>query len=203
MNVELPLRVTELLASRLCHDLISPVSAVNNGVELVEELGPDGLNDALDLIGQSAKSASRKLMFLRLAYGAAGSEAGLGWRDLRDAANAFFEGGKVALQWADCAYSFKTGEPKLVLNMALAAQECLPHGGTLSIAGSDDGALRVSAAGAVMFKPEIAEALAGRTAAESLGPRNIHAYLTACFTRAAGRTLKVEQPSAELLHMSA
>jgi histidine phosphotransferase ChpT len=203
MTVDLPLRVTELLASRICHDLISPVSAINNGVELVEELGPDGLHDALDLIGQSAKSAARKLMFLRLAYGAAGSEAGLGWRDLKEAANAFFEGGKVTIQWQDDSYEFKTGEPKLVLNMALVAQECLPHGGTVAIFAGQDGTLRVTASGAVMLRPEIAEALTGAMAMDALGPRNIHAFLTASFTRAVGRTLRTETPAPETLVLSA
>lgn len=192
MSIELPLRVTELLASRICHDLISPVAAINNGVELVEELGPDGLSDALDLIGQSGKSAARKLMFLRLAYGAAGSEAGLSWRDLREATESFFEGGKAALTWAETATSFKTGEPKLVLNMALAVLECLPHGGAVTIAGENGGALRVSGKGNVMLKPEIEEALVGKSSVEALGPRNIHAFLTHHFARAAGRSLTLQ-----------
>jgi histidine phosphotransferase ChpT len=192
MSIELPLRVTELLASRICHDLISPVAAINNGVELVEELGPDGLNDALDLIGQSGKSAARKLMFLRLAYGAAGSEAGLSWRDLREATESFFEGGKAAVKWEETATAFKTGEPKLVLNMALAVVECLPHGGTVSIAGDDAGVLRVSGKGNVLLKPEIEDALAGKCTVDSLGPRNIHAFLTHQFARAAGRSLTLQ-----------
>lgn len=192
MSIDLPLRVTELLASRICHDLISPVAAINNGVELVEELGPEGLNDALDLIGQSGKSAARKLMFLRLAYGAAGSEAGLSWRDLKAAAESFFEGGKTALLWEATETEFKTGEPKLVLNMALAVTECLPHGGTLAIAGDRSGALRVSGSGNVMLKPEIEMALAGKTETDALGPRNIHAFLTQRFALAAGRTLTLK-----------
>ncbi|MSP89576.1 MAG: hypothetical protein EXQ92_12320 [Alphaproteobacteria bacterium] len=75
-------RVLELLMSRVCHDLISPVGAVVNGVELIEDGGADMTDDAMALIAKSARQASRRLQFFRMAYGAAGSG---GDRSLADA----------------------------------------------------------------------------------------------------------------------
>lgn len=72
MTLALDLRAVELLCSRLCHDLVSPVGAISNGVELLTEMGPDA--EALTLVGQSAQAAANRLKFYRVAYGAAGAD---------------------------------------------------------------------------------------------------------------------------------
>jgi len=73
MEPTIELRVAELLASRLCHDLISPVGAVNSGIELMTEFGDDPDGESMALITSSARTASDKLLFFRIAYGNAGS----------------------------------------------------------------------------------------------------------------------------------
>src|SRR6185437_6806303 len=71
MSMLVEMRVVELLNSRLCHELVSPVGAINNGVELLGEEDPDFVRDAIQLIGQSARKASQRLQFYRFAYGTA------------------------------------------------------------------------------------------------------------------------------------
>jgi len=83
MDVQIDLRVTELLASRLCHDLVGPVGAVNNGLELladeIDDMGPE----ALKLASDSAARAARALQYFRFAYGMAGSRVGGNLDELR------------------------------------------------------------------------------------------------------------------------
>ena len=77
MEPTIELRVAELLASRLCHDLISPVGAVNSGIELMTEFGDGVDSESMQLVSTSAKLASEKLQFFRIAYGNAGSGANI------------------------------------------------------------------------------------------------------------------------------
>src|SRR5256885_16016927 len=95
MSVSVDLRVLELLSSRLCHELISPVGAINNGIELMDEDDPDFVKEATQLIGNSARTAGRRLDFYRFAYGS--GRAGTG----RDVAMGLLEGGKARCTWDD------------------------------------------------------------------------------------------------------
>ena len=72
MSVTAPLRVFELLAARLCHDLISPVAAIANGAELLGEDDPDFVREAVALVGNSARNANARLQYFRFAYGFGG-----------------------------------------------------------------------------------------------------------------------------------
>src|SRR5580658_5983515 len=99
--MQIDLRVLELLASKLCHDLVSPVSAINNGVELIEDIGGSVVDEAMKLIGDSAGHAARRLRLFRIAYGRAGSEENLGVKDVRQIAEQYLAGGKVNLAWPE------------------------------------------------------------------------------------------------------
>src|ERR1700729_3309206 len=99
--MQVDLRVMELLASKLCHDLVSPVSAINNGVELIEDIGGSVVAEAMKLIGDSANHASRRLKLFRMAYGRAGSEEALGIKDVKLVAEQYIAGGKTVLTWPD------------------------------------------------------------------------------------------------------
>src|ERR1700679_2040543 len=97
--MEIELRVLELLSSKLCHDLVSPVSAINNGVELVEDVGGEVVEEAMKLIGDSAAHASRRLRLFRMAYGRAGDDDNLNVKDVRQVAEQYMSGGKITLSW--------------------------------------------------------------------------------------------------------
>src|SRR5580658_6173068 len=96
-TMQIDVQVMELLASKLCHDLVSPISAINNGVELIDDIGGSVVEEAMKLIGDSAGHASRRLRLFRMAYGRAGSEESLPVRDMRQIAEQYIGGGKVTL----------------------------------------------------------------------------------------------------------
>src|ERR1700721_1439583 len=99
--MQIDIRVLELLSSKLCHDLVSPVSAINNGVELIEDIGGSVVEEAMKLIGDSAAHASRRLRLFRMAYGRAGSEENLAVKDVKQVAEQYISGGKGMLNWPD------------------------------------------------------------------------------------------------------
>ncbi len=121
-----------LLSSKLCHDLISPVGAINNGLELLEEGGSDA--DAMNLIKNSARTASARLQFARIAYGAAGS-AGvqIDTGDARTVAFAYMMGEKAELTWEGGRFFLPKNKVKLLLNMLQIANGSIPRGGKLSV----------------------------------------------------------------------
>lgn len=184
MTVAMDIRVVELLCSRLCHELVSPVGAVNNGVELIEEMGSEMGEEALGLIAHSAQQAARRLQVLRLAYGAAGTEAA-SFGDVRTAATNYFSGSKIALDWrqgaVDDALAQRRGTAKVLINLLVLGEEALPYGGTLSVGGGA-GPVAVSARGrAAGLRPESRAALDGATAPADLTPRTVHAFATGRF----------------------
>ena len=99
--MQIDMQVMELLASKFCHDLVSPVSAINNGVELIEDIGGSVVEEAMKLIGDSAGHASRRLRLFRVAYGRAGSEENLPLKDMRQIAEQYIGAGKVTLNWPE------------------------------------------------------------------------------------------------------
>ena len=99
MNTDLDIRVVELLSWKQWNELVSPVGAINNGVELIEEMGAEMVDEAIGLIAHSAGQASRRLRMLRLAYGSAGGE-NTAMTDAAQAAEAYFSGSKVKLDWS-------------------------------------------------------------------------------------------------------
>src|SRR5262245_7496137 len=142
MSVSVDLRVLELLSSRLCHELISPVGAINNGIELMGEEDPDFVKEATQLIGNSARTAGRRLDFYRFAYGS--GRAGTG----RDVTMGLLEGGKVRCTWAEPVSALGVEWQRVACNMVVLATEALPRGGTLQVvAVSGKPGIEVNAAG--------------------------------------------------------
>lgn len=121
-----------LLCSRVCHDIISPVGAINNGLELLDEGGADA--DAMDLIRTSARNASARLQFARIAFGAAGS-AGMmiDTGDAESVAHAFINSEKPELSWQGTRALLPKNKVKLLLNMVLVANSSIPRGGKISV----------------------------------------------------------------------
>jgi histidine phosphotransferase ChpT len=121
-----------LLCSRVCHDIISPVGAINNGLELLEEGGSD--EDAMQLIRASAVNASARLQFARLAFGAAGS-AGMqiDTGDAQNVATAFIRNEKPELEWIGARALLPKNKVKLLLNLILIANGAIPRGGKITV----------------------------------------------------------------------
>jgi histidine phosphotransferase ChpT len=129
------LDLAALLCSRVCHDLISPVGAIVNGIEVMEEdKNEETKVFALDLIKKSAHQASAKLQFCRLAFGAAGSAgAQIDLGDAEKAARGLFEDGKTSLVWNLPRQLLIKNRTKLLLNMLLIAAGTISRGGILKV----------------------------------------------------------------------
>ena len=129
------LDLAALLCSRVCHDLISPVGAIVNGLEVMEEDKDEETKTfALELIKKSAHQASAKLQFCRLAFGAAGSAgAQIDLGDAEKAARGLIEDGKTTLAWNLPRALLAKNRVKLLLNMVLIAARRIPRGGTLTV----------------------------------------------------------------------
>jgi histidine phosphotransferase ChpT len=191
----LDLKVLELLSSRLCHDLISPVGAINNGVELLEEVDGDVATEAMALIAESGRRAAGRLRCYRLAYGAAGGQAGVGLDEARQVAEAYLAGGKVSLDWppAEPGPARRAGTVKMALNLIVLGEEALAYGGMLRVGVHDQG-LTVAAEGrSARLSEEQAGALEGSLTGEALTPRSVHAHITGLFARPYGFDVEVGQ----------
>src|SRR5215831_18660969 len=146
------LDLAALLCSRLCHDLISPVGAIVNGLEVLEEEKDDSTREfALDLIKKSARTASAKLQFCRIAFGAAGSAgAQIDLGDAQAMARGFIEDEKTKLSWNLPAALLPKNRVKLLLNMLVVATQTIPRGGRLAVDAVGEGdsmGFRVTASG--------------------------------------------------------
>ena len=129
------LDLAALLCSRVCHDLISPVGAIVNGIEVLEEdKDAETKTFALDLIKKSAQQASAKLQFCRLAFGAAGSAgAQIELGDAEKAVRGLLEDGKITLAWNLPRELMPKNRVKLLLNMLVIGVGAIPRGGTLTV----------------------------------------------------------------------
>jgi histidine phosphotransferase ChpT len=146
------LELAALLCSRVCHDLISPVGAIVNGLEVLDDNPkPEDREFALDLIRKSAKTASARLQFCRLAFGAAGSAgAQIDLGDAHNMARGHLEDNKTKIVWNLPRVLMPKNRVKLLLNMMVIAQQTIPRGGVLTVdpVGEGEGAgFRVAAAG--------------------------------------------------------
>ena len=186
------LDLAALLCSRVCHDLISPVGAIVNGLEvLAEEKDEETKTFALDLIKRSTGTASAKLQFCRLAFGAAGSAgAQIDLGDAETISRGFFEDDKTKLAWNLPRVLLPKNRVKLLLNLLLIAGQTIPRGGRLTVepigAGESMG-FKVSAAGVnAKVPPAVAALVAGETGGTPLDAHRIQPFYASLLAQASG-----------------
>jgi histidine phosphotransferase ChpT len=200
------LELAALLCSRVCHDLISPVGAIVNGLEVLDDNPkPEDRDFALDLIRKSAKTTSARLQFCRLAFGAAGSSgAQIDLGDAQAMAKGHIEDGKITLAWNLPRLLLPKNRVKLLLNMLVIAQQTIPRGGTLTIDPIGEGetmSFRVTAAGLNARVPQNIVALlnASSTAVDAHG---VQPYYTRLLAQACGLSVTLA-PEGETVVVSA
>ena len=205
--MQLDIRILELLSSRMCHDLVSPVGAINNGVELIEEVGGSTAGEAMELIAKSAQTAARRLRCFRMAYGRAGSESGLAVTDVRQVAEQYLEGGKSRLIWPAntplVSYAEHRGALKLLLNMIMLAEETLAYGGTVEVSseqGQERATLAIAGRGAHV-PDHVVQTLDANLPVEDITSKSIHGYLTARLADYYGFELSVEPDGDDKIRM--
>jgi histidine phosphotransferase ChpT len=183
-----------LLCSRVCHDVISPVGAIANGLEVLEDENDEEMKKtAMDLVRRSARQASAKLQFCRIAFGAAGSAgAALDLGEAGDTARAFVGEEKVKLDWQAPRMALPKGEVKLLLNMMLLGISAVPRGGTVAVA-LEQGCPVVRAMGDAARLPEkAAKLLNGEFDTGELDARLVQPYYTRRLAQQSGYQLKLE-----------
>ena len=201
-----PVEFASLLCSRLCHDLLSPIGALNNGLELLaDETDPAMRERCMDLLAQSARTSANKLKFFRLAFGAAG---GFGERvDTREARTALegllTENKRLTLTWAVEAAQLPKVAVKVLLNLALIAGDTLPRGGTVTVGAEETGEaieIVLQAEGTrIILDPELRATLVDGAAGEAVTPRAAAAFLVHALCQDAGGSVMVGAPTEEVL----
>jgi histidine phosphotransferase ChpT len=192
------LDLAALLCSRVCHDLISPSGAIVNGLEVLEESTDEETKSfALDLIKKSARTASARLQFCRIAFGAAGSAtAQIDLGDAKNVARGFIEDDKIKLSWNLASALLPKNRVKLLLNMILVAAQSIPRGGIVAVEG--DGppeamTFRISARGLNARIPQAVPALlAGFPERGVVDAHAIQPFYTGLLGRAGGLAVSIE-----------
>ena len=179
--------VLELLASRICHDVISPVGAINNGIELMQEMGADGMDDGLELVGYSAAQAASKLAAFRLAYGAGGKDPHIKPEDVQKSFGELVRAeGKVNQAWdphGSIIGDIKPGDTlpsgycKMLMGTLMLAMEALPKGGYISVRPAEPFQSLIIAEGeGAVIRENVEEALNQDLDPADLDPRLVHPY---------------------------
>ena len=190
------LDLTALVCSRVCHDVISPVGAIVNGLEVLADEKDDKMREvALDLIRKSAVQASARLQFARLAFGAAGSAgAQIDLGDAAEVAKGFLVDDRLKIEWNLPRVLLPKNRVKLLLNLLMIGATAIPRGGMLTvdpIGDSEAMGFRLRAVGTNARIPPKAEALLAGTPAESLDAHVIQPYYAGLLARAAGLKVSI------------
>ncbi len=199
-----------LLCSRLCHDLMSPVGALSNGIELLaDEQDPEMRARCLELLSESARTTASKLKFFRLAFGAAG---GFGeevdTREPRAALEGLFGPEKrIELGWMVEDERLPKSAVKLLLNLAMIAGDSLVRGGRLDVGAERNGSaleLVIRAEGPrIVLDPQIGEMLVKGPGDAAIEPRAAAAWLANGLARQAGGEIQMSRPSEDVLLIGA
>ncbi len=185
------LDLAALLCSRVCHDIISPVGAIINGLEVLDEdNGEDMREFAFNLIRKSAGQASAKLQFARLAFGAAGSAgAEIDLADAEKVARGYMQGEKAEFQWESPRVLMPKNLVKLLLNLILLATAAIPRGGVVKVTveGSAPPRFMLRSSGPSARVPMAFEKLVpGDVAGIPVDAQSVQAYYTGALARTCG-----------------
>lgn len=208
MSVTIDIGILELLSSKVCHDLISPIGAVNNGIEFLTEMGADAGEDVTDLIAFSAGQASAKLRAFRIAYGAGGSDSAIKPEEVYNTIASIIDAeDKITQEWdphGDLGYGDDRPNAfsKMLICGFLLAFECMPKGGVISVGAGAGGETVIEAKGADAAVREMtSEALSLSMARETLEPKHVHAYVTGLLAQSYGFTISGEQTAPDTVQI--
>ena len=209
--MDIHLRALELACSKLCHDVISPIGAVNNGLELLEEEDDAALQEEATALAQrSARRASILLQVYRSAFGNAGNQQTFGPREAVALAQDFLQHGKAQLSAPDLPDSsaVPAGYGKLILNLIILGADALPRGGTITLAIRSPklgaGSIEVDCAGQqIAWSDEFTRAIKRDLQAEELTAHNILPYVSGTFAERLGMSLAINQSGPGILGIRA
>ncbi|MBY6005626.1 hypothetical protein KUV62_17005 [Salipiger bermudensis] len=182
-------RIAGLVGSRLCHDLVSPVGAISNGLELIALSGSPG-SDEMALIAQSCASASARINFFRVAFGAASAEQRIGAAEAGKLLTDYAGGSRLALLW-QAPGDAERRDVQLAFLAALCCETALPLGGRVVIA-SEAGGWRITGTGPRLgIEPALWKILQGGALPADLAPARVQFALLAMLAPERGRKLEL------------
>ena len=194
--------LASLLCSRLCHDLLSPVGALNNGIELLaDEQDPEMRERCLELLAESARASANQLKFFRLAFGAGGGFGEeIDTREARTALEGLYGAEKgIELGWMVEDDKMSKGAIKLLLNLAMIAGDALVRGGRLDVGAERRGsALEMvirSEGPRILLDPKLRETIAAGHSGGEVEPRAAGAWLAHTLAAEAGGTIQLSDPA--------
>ncbi len=200
------LDLAALLCSRVCHDIISPVGAIANGLELMDdpETDADLKSTALDMVRNSAKVATAKLKFCRIAFGASGSAgAHIDMAEAGETAINFVGNEKTRLEWRAPRENRPKQEVKLLLNMLLLAMAGIPRGGVVTV-DVDGKKMTVLAKGERAKLPSpITEVVENKVEIDTIDARLVQPYYARRLAQSAGLTLSMVMVGDDTVEVSA
>jgi len=186
-----PAELAAYLAARMCHDFISPASAISSGLDLLEDpSAQDMREEAMGLIVSSAKKLADLLSFCRVAFGASASAETFDVRDLDKLAQGVFAHMRAELQWEVDAPAVNKPAARTLLNLAQMAGAALPTGGIAKVRAVQEGAslaIAIESTGPrARLRPEVLAGLQGQPLGEGLHGHWVQAYYTHLFVTDAG-----------------
>jgi histidine phosphotransferase ChpT len=183
----LDMRVCELLAARLCHDLAGPVAAISNGAELLGDDDPDFAREAATLIGDSARTAAKRLQLFRFVYGSGGG-IGAGPPPHILAAE-YFAGSNIECDYPEAVRQLEPKWQRLACSLLLVGAEGLPRGGRLVLAAASEGVVLTGIGDGDGPPRQTRDVLTPAAPVESLTSRNVGAYFATVLAETLGRRL--------------
>lgn len=200
--------VAAFLAARMCHDFISPVSAMVSGLDLLEDPSVQDMRDeAMGLIGASARKLSDLLGFCRVAFGASASAETFDPRDLQRLTEGLFRHMRAELDWQVTAPALPKPAARAVLNLSQLAGAALPTGGVAHVQAEEhEGFVLIRAradGGRARLRPEVMNGLLGRPLGEGLHGHWVQAYFVHLFVTDAGGSVRVDESEASVDFLAA
>lgn len=183
-------KLTALMASRICHDLLGPVSAIIQGLEMAQQADGGKNSDALNLLEHGATNVWAKLDYFRFAFASAFVEGDGPLDEGRAVAEKLFSTMKPNLVWAAPEMTAPRAATRVIMNLLLIGADCLPRGGTVTVEADGKGEVRIVSQGQrAMLKAETQQALRQEAPEDGFKGHNIQPYYTALLAQAAGVTL--------------
>lgn len=185
MMADAQLDLVAMIGSRICHDLISPIGAINNGLELLEMAGNAKTGPEISLIGESVGNASARIRFFRVSFGAAGDQL-MGPSEVRSTLRDLYNGGRLSVEWQP-DQSQARAEVKLAFLAILCLESALPYGGKITVTQNAKNWQIAALADKLKVDPALWKLLASGSARSGLQPSHVQFALLPLIAADTGR----------------
>jgi histidine phosphotransferase ChpT len=204
------LGLSQLMCSRLCHDLITPMGAISSGLEILSDCDEKDRNQILEILRNSSETANSRLVFYRAAFGASKSGPLVTASGTHQLLEGFLRPLKISLEWdIDSATESSTFDlalwGKMLLNLVLVAVETAPYGGKIKLMNQkrpEELDLHLTLSGNLLaMKTDVIRVLEGKGSMDELTPHTIHAFVAMELLRQLGLYLSFTQKESKILEM--